>query len=166
MINQRIYKVFDALLGAVFEHIKRAMENTYLYLYRIVLGITDLIIINLCFYLGSTISGRYLGLPIQITLTGFEVACNIIWVILAIIFQLYHLPIVNKLNDFYKATFKVCVSHFVISFLYFSCIARIQHGTILMISFYGLLFFSFAMSRFTGGALLSVIFPSDHDHDA
>ncbi|MES2266942.1 MAG: hypothetical protein V4520_09290 [Bacteroidota bacterium] len=129
------------------------MENRYTKAFRIILALTDLIIVNLCFYLGLHLTARYFGFSIQTVSTKYAIVYNVLWVILAIIFKLYHTATATSKVCFYKATAKVYFTHFVLFSTFLVSIYSFEHLVNFLIAFNCLLFLSLLIGRFSGGML-------------
>lgn len=129
------------------------MQTRYLYLLRIILGISDFAILNLCFYLGFYLANKY-GQPVEISsyrhhiLTG-----NLIWLTSTSFFRLYTIPVIQSLESIYRATWRAIVLHGVlfISMLLFAY--QYDFSRVFILTFYSLTILSFLLSRFTGTAI-------------
>lgn len=128
------------------------MQTRYLYLLRIILGISDFALLNLCFYLGYYLANKY-GQPIDISVYQLHVLqCNLIWLISTGFFSLYTIPVIQNLESIYRATWRAIVLHGVlfISILFFA--HQDNFSRVFIITFYSLTILSFLLSRFTGTA--------------
>jgi len=133
------------------------METRYFYLLRFTLALTDLIIVNLCFYLGFYLSNKYF-VPLDKSMyTNNVILCNLLWVIITGIFKLYSKTTIHVLEYIYKATWKSYVLHLILLSAYFYFSSSLNMPKHFFLIFYGLLFLSFLMSRFTGTALQSAL---------
>lgn len=138
------------------------METRYFYLLRFTIACTDLILLNLAFFLAINFSGS-VGISIDPNLYRHNVlVCNIIWILSATIFGLYAESTVQKLELIYKGTWRSVVFHFFLflAFLFFS--NSLDFPKRIFISFYGLLIVGFLISRFLGTLLQSTLSKSFH----
>jgi len=133
------------------------METRYFYLLRFTLAWTDLVLVNVCFFLAYYLSNKY-GVHIDKHIYSHTVIiCNLIWIICTGIFKLYAEPTMHKPEYIYRATWKSIALHTIlfIAYLFFSSSA--DFSKYFFISFYVLLTLSFLLSRFTGTALQALI---------
>ncbi|MGY4539585.1 putative colanic acid biosynthesis UDP-glucose lipid carrier transferase [Mucilaginibacter sp. UYNi724] len=133
------------------------METRYFYLLRFTLALTDLIIVNLCFYLGFYLSNKYFVPLDKSMFSNNVILCNLLWLITTGIFKLYSKTTIHVLEYIYKATWKSYVLHLTLLSAYFFFSSSLNMPKHFFIIFYGLLFLSFLMSRFTGTALQSAL---------
>lgn len=129
------------------------MQTRYFYLLRFTLALSDMFLVNICFFLAYYLSSKY-GNFIEPAIYHENIlTCSIIWLLSCSFFKLYSEQTVYKLESIYRATWKSIAVHGVLflTFIFLSSNSGFpQH---LIASFYLLLIFSFLLSRFTGTAL-------------
>lgn len=129
------------------------MQTRYFYLLRFTLALSDVFLVNICFFLAYYLSNKY-GVAIdQSVYYENIVTCTIIWLLASSFFRLYAEPTVYKVESIYRATWKSVALHSLLflSFIFLSTKADFpQH---LVATFYLLVILSFLLSRFTGTAL-------------
>jgi putative colanic acid biosysnthesis UDP-glucose lipid carrier transferase len=133
------------------------METRYFYLLRFTLAWTDLVLVNMCFFLSYYLSNKY-GIAIEKHIYQHAaIICNLIWIICTGIFKLYTEHTVHKQEFIYRATWKCIALHLAlfIAYLFFS--NSVDFSKHFFISFYALLIVSFLLSRFTGTALQALL---------
>lgn len=126
------------------------MQTRYLYLLRIILGISDFALLNLCFYLGFYLANKY-GHSVNFSIYSENIlTCNLIWFVSTGFFRLYTIPVLQSLETIYRFTWRSVVLHGVlfISILFFANQDNVSR--LFVLTFYGLTIFSFLMSRFMG----------------
>lgn len=133
------------------------METRYFYLLRFTLALTDLIIVNLCFYLGAYLSNKYFEPFDKSLFSNNVILCNLLWLIITRIFKLYSKTTIHILEYIYKATWRSYALHLTLLSAYFFFSSSLNMPKHFFVIFYGLLFISFLISRFTGTALQSAL---------
>ena len=126
------------------------MQTRLSYILRFFLASTDLVILNLCFYLAFYITNKY-GQPVDSNFYRNNVTvCNLIWIVSTGIFSLYGEKTILKMEFVFRATWKSVGLQGLIflAFLFLSHQAGFPKG--FLIAFYVLLIFSFLLSRFMG----------------
>ena len=116
------------------------MQTRYLYILRLVLVFSDLILLNGCLFLGFYLSSKYgHAMDTAIYKNNF-VTCNIIWLLTSSSYGLYSEETIYKLEYIYRSTWKSIVLHgfFFLAYLFFTEIILI-HPLILHPTFYPLL---------------------------
>ena len=133
------------------------METRYLYLLRFTLALTDLVLVNACFFLAYYLADKYAVPMNENTYLHSVIVCNLIWIICTRIFRLYTGLTVHKSKSIYRATSKSLALHIAlfITYLFFS--NSIDFSKYFFVSFYELLIGSFMLSRFTGTALQTLL---------
>lgn len=138
------------------------METRYFYILRFILAWTDIVILNFCFFLGFHFSDKYWG---NIDPNFFKhniLTCNLIWLVCTGVFGLYAECTIHKLESIYRSTWRSVALHsfMFLTFLFFTSDAAFPKSFIVI--FYGLLAFSFILSRFTGTSLQATL---NKNHD-
>jgi putative colanic acid biosynthesis UDP-glucose lipid carrier transferase len=129
------------------------MQTRYLYILRLIIGLSDLVLINFCLLLSFYLSNHY-GKPIEVS---FYKDCfftsSSLWLLTSGINGLYSEYTIYKLDYIYRATWKSICLHgfFFIIFLFLK--DHVDSLRYLILSFYGLLGAGFLLSRFVGTAL-------------
>jgi putative colanic acid biosynthesis UDP-glucose lipid carrier transferase len=129
------------------------MQTRYLYILRLFLAVSDLILINICLFLGFYLSNKYFG-NLNFSLYRNNVfTASIIWLLTTSIFRLYSEDTVYKIEYIYRATWKSMVLH---GFFFLSYLLSTDHSYLpkyFLCLFYALMIVGFLLSRFTGTAL-------------
>ena len=133
------------------------MKTRYLYLLRFTLAWSDLVLVNLCFFLGFYLSNKY-GTPFDpnIYRSNFLI-CTLIWVISTGIFGLYSDCTINKVELIYRSTWRSIILHIFLFVFYLFSTNQNDFPKLYLISFNVLLIFGFVLSRFTGTAFQSIL---------
>jgi putative colanic acid biosysnthesis UDP-glucose lipid carrier transferase len=133
------------------------METRYFYLLRFTLAWTDLVVVNLCFFLGYYLSNKY-GIHIEKHIYQHSVSwCNLIWLICTGIFGLYTQQTVQKQEFIYKNTWKSAALHLCLFLVYLFFSDSLDFPKQFFVSFYALMVLAFLLSRFTGTALQTIL---------
>jgi Undecaprenyl-phosphate glucose phosphotransferase len=133
------------------------METRYLYLLRFTLAITDLILINLCFFLGYYFVDKFGG-GLNVGLYRHNVIiCNFLWIVSCSIFQLYSQSVIRKQELIYKASWRSVALHLGLFIAYLFFRGSLDFSRHFFLTFYSLLIFGFLLSRFTGTALQAIL---------
>lgn len=136
---------------------RTTMETRYFYLLRFILAWTDIIIVNLCFFLGFYFASKYWETIDPYFYKENVVTCNLMWLVCTGVFGLYAECTIHKLESVYRATWRSAALHCFIflAFLFFTSETNFPKSFIVI--FYGLMTFSFILSRFTGTTLQAVL---------
>ncbi len=132
------------------------METRYSYILRIVLAVTDFVLINLCFFLAWYVSEKYF---ISITTDFYRnnvLVSNLIWIISTGIFNLYSEATVQNMVAVYRATWRSISLQALLFIAYLSLSSHAELPRHILASFFLLMIFSFLLSRFTGTVLQTV----------
>ncbi|RDC54277.1 undecaprenyl-phosphate glucose phosphotransferase [Pedobacter chinensis] len=132
-------------------------STRYLYLLRYILPVTDVIMLNLVYFLAYYLT-PLLGKEVHGEIDRHHVVVyNLIWLFSTAIFGLYTSYGSRKLERIYRGTYRSLVMHFVlyISYLLFS--AEDDFSRTFLIVFYLLLGIAFILNRFTGTYIQYVI---------
>ncbi|NEU10244.1 undecaprenyl-phosphate glucose phosphotransferase [Flavihumibacter sp. R14] len=129
------------------------MQTRYLYLLRIVLGLSDLALLNLCYYT-SLLYARYTGHPaIEGALIYRILLCNFIWLLCSGFFRLYSINTVHSTEAIYRATWRAAVLHLFVFGGFLMINQQAAFSGLLITIFYTGFLTSLVMSRFTGTAI-------------
>src|SRR5688500_7475264 len=94
------------------------MQTRYLYILRLLLTISDLMLINICFFVSFYLCNKY-GNPIPEHIYKNNVLiCNLIWLLSTGIARLYAEDTIDKLESIYRATWRSIVFHIFIFLVY------------------------------------------------
>jgi putative colanic acid biosynthesis UDP-glucose lipid carrier transferase len=134
------------------------METRYSFILRLVLAWSDLILVNLCFFLGYYLSNKYGIHPIDKDIYRHNViVCNLIWVICTGIFKLYIDSTIYKLEFVYSATGRSISLHIFLFLAYLFFSGDNDFPRSFLVTFYVLMVLGFLLSRFTGTTLQTVL---------
>lgn len=132
------------------------MKTRYLYLLRFVLGLTDLLLVNISFYAtyyfvsanSGTLNDSYLQ---------YLLVCNLLWLVSSSIFGVYTDKTIQRVEYIYSATLRSFVLHSVLFVFYLTFSRDIGFSRQFLILFYGSMSFGFLISRFMGTLFESVL---------
>ena len=133
------------------------MQTRYLYLLRFILVISDLIFLNVLFFVSTQISNKLGGYIDENIYRQNLSTCNLIWLVCTSLFGLYRVQTVLKLESIYRATWRSIALH---CFLFFTYLIFTYHSGLprhFLVIFYGSVCLGFLLSRFTGTALQNMI---------
>ena len=138
------------------------METRYSYVLRFFLAVTDLILINLCFFLAFYLSNKY-AVPVNEYFYHHNVTiCNLIWIIATGIFGLYSENTIHKLEFVYRATWRSVALQALLFMAYLFFTSQTDFSKHFLVSFFALTAFSFLLSRFTG-TVIQTLFLKNFD---
>lgn len=133
------------------------MQTRYLYLLRFILALSDLVLVNLCFFVGFFLSNKF-GTPIDESIYRQNIlTCNLIWLLTTSLFRLYGEDTIQKIEFIYRATWKSIATHTFVFLLYLFFSNKADLPKSFILSFYGLLTTGFLLSRFTGTAFQDLL---------
>lgn len=126
------------------------VQTRYIYLLRYVLLVSDLILLNLVYYIAYLVTLQ-LGksAPAQLH-QHFVVVCNLIWLFNSAVWGLYTSYGVRKLERIYRGTFRSFAMHVALFGVYLAIAGNIDFSKVFLSAFYISLFVFFIMSRFAG----------------
>ncbi|WP_285009739.1 undecaprenyl-phosphate glucose phosphotransferase [Pedobacter faecalis] len=129
------------------------MQTRYLYLLRYILAVTDLLMLNLVYFVAYYVT-NLLGKDVWIELLKhYVVVCNLIWLFNATLFGLYTEYGARKLERIYRGTWRSVLMHFILFSLYLMFQKDAEFSRTFIVVFYILLGLSFILNRFIGTAL-------------
>ncbi|MES2266923.1 MAG: undecaprenyl-phosphate glucose phosphotransferase [Bacteroidota bacterium] len=133
------------------------MESRYLYLLRFTLALTDIILINFCFFLGFYLTNKYYRPIDPSTYKSNVIVCNLIWVICTGLMRMYTLSTINSIEAIFKGTWRSVALHICLflGYMFFTNNFNFPKG--FFVSFYVLTIVSFILSRFTGTAFQNLL---------
>ncbi len=133
------------------------MQTRYFYILRFALAISDLVLINLSFFLGFYLSNKY-GASFD---EGFYqqnvFVCNFLWLASTAIFGLYSECTTYKLEAIYRATWRSIAFHIFLFLIYLFFSNNLNFPKHFLMTFYFLAGSGFLLSRFTGTAIQSTL---------
>jgi putative colanic acid biosynthesis UDP-glucose lipid carrier transferase len=133
------------------------METRYLYLLRFTLAWTDLLLINICFFMGYYLANKYsVAIDKSVYISNIAL-CNLIWIICTGFFRLYTAKIIRTQELIYKATWKSATLHMCLFIVYLFFSNTSDFPKSFFVLFYILTVFAFLLSRFTGTALQTTL---------
>ncbi len=129
------------------------MQTRYLYLLRYILAVTDLLMLNLVYFVAYYVT-NLLGKDVWIELLKhYVVVCNLIWLFNAMLFGLYTEYGARKLERIYRGTSRSVLMHFILFSLYLMFQKDTDFSRTFIVIFYVLLGLAFILNRFVGTAL-------------
>jgi putative colanic acid biosynthesis UDP-glucose lipid carrier transferase len=133
------------------------MESRYLYLLRFILILTDLILINFCFFLGFYLTNKYYRVIDLSMYRDNVVVCNLIWIICTGLVRMYSGNTLHKIEAIFKTTWRGVALHicFFLAYMFFTNMLNFPKAFFVL--FYFLTILSFILSRFTGTAFQNLL---------
>lgn len=134
-----------------------AIQTRYNYLLRYILLITDVIMLNVVYFLSYWLSER-LGKHLVDELdANYVIVCNLVWFFCATFCGLYSLYGIRRLERIYRQTWRSIAFHFVLFAIYLLFSRNNEFSRTFLLIFYGLLSISFLFNRFLGTAFQYVL---------
>lgn len=134
------------------------METRYHFLLRIALAFTDLLLVNVCFFAAAFLLRRHYGSTGGLHLYDRNlIFSNLLWIMCTGITKLYTHDTIRKQELVYKATWKSAFFHLVLFVGYLFFTNAVGFPKYFLVSFYGLLTFSFFLRSFIGTALQVIL---------
>ncbi|MEJ5961911.1 undecaprenyl-phosphate glucose phosphotransferase [Pedobacter immunditicola] len=124
------------------------MKNRYLYSFRILLILTDILLVNCSFFIAYNVA---IHLKMNFTFEyNFNLLLNInlFWIISSIILRLYSVNSIKSLEQLYRASWKSTALHMIFFMLYLIINLNSSIPRSLLFLFYFVLCFSILASRF------------------
>lgn len=124
------------------------MQNRFLYSLRIILIVSDLLLINCAYFLAHYFNN------LAIDAQSFDyykqnlISINLTWLIAANIFQLYNKANIENIEQIFRSTWKSVALHAGLFVFYFSFFQESEISNYFMFLFYSLCSISFIVSRF------------------
>jgi putative colanic acid biosynthesis UDP-glucose lipid carrier transferase len=137
------------------------METRYFYILRYLLALTDIALINLCFFIGLNLSNKT-ELHID---PGFYKAnliiCNLIWMLCTSIYRLYTESSLCNIEYVYKATWRSVALHLFLFLFYLFFSNQTDFPRQFLLVFYVNIALGFIISRLIGTAIISFLSHND-----
>ncbi len=133
------------------------MQNRYQYLLRIVLAVTDIVLLNVAFFLASYFKAIIPGPYDQSLATHYLITCNLIWLFSVKIFGLYEKGTIERVEMIYRATWKSTTSHIALFIFYLAFAKDAAYSREFLVYFYAMFFLGLLISRFTGTIFEAII---------
>jgi putative colanic acid biosynthesis UDP-glucose lipid carrier transferase len=134
-----------------------AIQTRYNYLLRYILLITDVVMLNVVYFLSYFVTekmGKHLLDEID---ADYVIVCNLIWFFCATFCGLYSLYGIRRLERIYRETWRSIAFHFVMFTVFLLFSRNDDFSRSFLIIFYGLLCISFLFNRFIGTAFQYVL---------
>jgi putative colanic acid biosynthesis UDP-glucose lipid carrier transferase len=129
------------------------MQTRYLYLLRYILPVTDVLMLNVIYFVAYYVTnslGKFVSYEL---LQHYVVVCNLIWLFNALLFGLYTEYVARKVERIYRSTLRCIFLHFILFSLYLLFLKDNEFSRSFLLVFYGLLSISFALNRFVGSVI-------------
>lgn len=133
------------------------MQTRYLYLLRFILLISDLILVNLLFFISFQLSSKLGGFIDKEVYRQNIFTCNLIWLLCTSLFRLYGEDTILKLESIYRATWRSIALHSFLFLGYLFFTYQIDFPRHFILVFYSAVGLSFTLSRFTGTAIQDIL---------
>jgi putative colanic acid biosysnthesis UDP-glucose lipid carrier transferase len=124
------------------------MQNRYLYSLRLILFLTDIILINLAFLAAFRFANLLDKELLFDTYRHYWIYLNASWLICAHLFRLYHLQTLQNSEKIYRSTWKSTMLHIFLFILYLLFSKDQQISRTFFCLFYFLVISAFFLSRF------------------
>jgi putative colanic acid biosynthesis UDP-glucose lipid carrier transferase len=117
------------------------------------LGVTDFILVNTCFFLAYYLADKYYGAIKQEVYRDTVIIHNMIWLACSAISGLYSSDKIRSVKYIYQTTAGCLLLHFVFFISYLFVMELFSFPKHFVAGFYMLTIFGFILSRFTGATL-------------
>jgi putative colanic acid biosynthesis UDP-glucose lipid carrier transferase len=134
-----------------------AIQTRYNYLLRYILLITDVIMLNVVYFLSYWLSERLGKHLVDEIDANFVIVCNLVWFFCATFCGLYSLYGIRRLERIYRQTWRSVAFHFVLFAIYLLFSRNTEFSRTFLLIFYVLLSISFIFNRFLGTAFQYVL---------
>lgn len=134
-----------------------AIQTRYNYLLRYILLITDVVMLNIVYFLSFWFTerlGKHLVNEID---ADYVIVCNLIWFFCATFCGLYSLYGIRRLERIYRETWRSIAFHFVLFTVFLLFSRNDEFSRAFLLVFYGVLSLSFLFNRFLGTAFQYVL---------
>jgi putative colanic acid biosynthesis UDP-glucose lipid carrier transferase len=134
-----------------------AIQTRYNYLLRYILLITDVVMLNIVYFLSFWFTerlGKHLVNEID---ANYVIVCNLIWFFCATFCGLYSLYGIRRLERIYRETWRSIAFHFVLFTVFLLFSRNDEFSRAFLLVFYGMLSLSFLFNRFLGTAFQYVL---------
>jgi len=126
-----------------------AIQTRYIYLLRYILPITDVIMLNLIYFLAYYLTDDFATVSNEIE-RNYIIVCNLLWLFSTALFGLYTAYGARRLERIYRGTWRSVVFHFVFFAIYLVFSRNADFSRTFLVVFYALLSASFILNRFIG----------------
>lgn len=129
------------------------MVNRYFFLLRFMLGVTDFILVNICFFLAYYLADKYYVAIDPSVYRDTLIINNMLWLVCSAIIGLYSSDKIQSVKYIYQTTAGCLVLHFALFIAYLFLMDLFSFPRHFIAGFYLLTVFGFILSRFTGATL-------------
>lgn len=134
-----------------------AIQTRYNYLLRYILLVTDVIMLNVVYFLSYFIAEQLGKQLIEERDINFLIVCNLIWFFCATFCGLYSLYGMRRLERIYRETWRSIAFHFILFTVYLLFSRNSEFSRSFLLIFYGLMCLFFLINRFIGTAFQYVL---------
>ncbi|TAF43908.1 MAG: undecaprenyl-phosphate glucose phosphotransferase [Sphingobacteriales bacterium] len=132
-------------------------QTRYIFLLRIILSITDLLLLNIAFFSSFYII-EFLGKSLNpLSYQKYLVLVNLIWIVSSSVYRMYHIDMVKTIETILSVTWRSLVLNIFVFLLYLTFTNDTFLSREFLIIFYCLLAFFLFLSRFFG-SLFEMLF--------
>ncbi|NEU09987.1 undecaprenyl-phosphate glucose phosphotransferase [Flavihumibacter sp. R14] len=124
------------------------MENRFLYSLRIILILSDLLLINSAYFVAHYLNNITLGDQSFDYYKQNLISVNFIWLISANVFQLYNKANIENIEQIFRSTWKSVALHAGLFVFYFAFYQELKISNYFIFLFYSLCIGAFIVSRF------------------
>ena len=137
-------------------------QTRYSFILKYILPFTDLILINLVYYISYYITSFSGKMVSGETNYHYIVVCNLIWLFCVSVFGLQNTQRLSNLEKLYRGTWRSVAAHLGLFAIYLLFSRQTDFSRTFLVFFYALLIVAFTFSRFIGTAF-SYLFLSKFD---
>jgi len=134
-----------------------AIQTRYNYLLRYILLVTDVIMLNVVYFLSYFIAEQLGKQLIEERDINFLIVCNLVWFFCATFCGLYSLYGMRRLERIYRETWRSIAFHFILFTVYLLFSRNSEFSRSFLLIFYGLMCLFFLINRFIGTAFQYVL---------
>lgn len=134
-----------------------AVQTRYIYLLRYILPVTDVIMLNLIYFLAYFLTDDFANAVSNEITRNYVIICNLLWFFSATIFGLYTAYGARRLERIYRGTWRSVAFHFVFFVIYLTFSGNSEFSRTFLVVFYTLLAISFTLNRFVGTSIQYVL---------
>jgi hypothetical protein len=124
------------------------MKKKQLILLRFILAASDLLLLNMCLFVGCYLANKYGSHPNPQFYITNVLPANALWIITTSIFRLYGEYIVHKVADINKVTWRSIIAYLIIFQLYIQLTSQ-GYPVQLSLVYFGLIVVFFLISRYS-----------------
>lgn len=133
------------------------MVNRYFFLLRFMLGVTDFILVNMCFFLAYYLADKYFVAIDEKIFRDTLIINNMIWLVCSATIGMYSSNKISSVKYIYQTTAACLILHFSLFMSYLFIMELLMFPAHFIAGFYLLTIFGFILSRYTGTTLQNLL---------